>query len=118
MRQLKLFLAAGVASAVASARAQLSLEAFTPSFFPLKENADTTELFPMPPCGDFQLLEATIDQMQAAMENGTLTSQQLVLCYMQRTYQTQEYIRYMQPYPIKPKAPSCSPKPWMKYGTG
>lgn len=47
----------------------------------------------MLPCGQFTLEEATIDQMQQAMENGTLTSQQLVLCYMQRTYQTEEYIR-------------------------
>ncbi|KAK1703239.1 amidase signature domain-containing protein [Colletotrichum acutatum] len=30
--------------------------------------------------------------MQKAMENGILTSQQLVMCYMQRTFQTQEYI--------------------------
>ncbi|KAK8070423.1 amidase [Apiospora hydei] len=45
----------------------------------------------MPQCGGFQLEEATIDQMQAAMENGTLTSVQLVTCYMMRTYQTQEY---------------------------
>ncbi|KAF3766424.1 hypothetical protein M406DRAFT_60802 [Cryphonectria parasitica EP155] len=45
----------------------------------------------MGPCGSFQLEEATIDQMQAAMANGTLTSQQLVACYMTRTYQTNSY---------------------------
>nr|XP_036577411.1 amidase [Colletotrichum truncatum]KAF6784382.1 amidase [Colletotrichum truncatum] len=60
-----------------------------PSVFPLLDSAD---LFPMPLCGGFELHEATIDQMQAAMEAGTLTSQQLVACYLQRTYQTQEYI--------------------------
>ncbi|KAF7511729.1 hypothetical protein GJ744_003460 [Endocarpon pusillum] len=64
----------------------------TTSLFPLQENADTPALFPMPPCGHFNLEEATIDQMQQAISNGTLTSQQLALCYMQRTYQTQEYI--------------------------
>ncbi|WYZ40965.1 hypothetical protein EsH8_IV_001306 [Colletotrichum jinshuiense] len=63
-----------------------------PSVFPLLENVDSADLFPMPLCGSFDLHEATIDQMQAAMEAGTLTSQQLVACYMQRTYQTQEYI--------------------------
>ncbi|KAJ0275882.1 hypothetical protein COL940_008589 [Colletotrichum noveboracense] len=46
----------------------------------------------MPPCGNFILHEATIDQMKAAMEAGTVTSQQLVACYLQRTYQTQEYV--------------------------
>lgn len=61
------------------------------SLFPLEEYVDTTELFPMAPCGRFQLEEATIDQMQAAMGNGTLTSQQLVTCYMIRTYQTNSY---------------------------
>ncbi len=64
-----------------------------PSPFPLQGNADTPGLFPMPPCGSFTLEEATIDQMQQAMRKGTLTSQQLVLCYLQRTYQTEEYIR-------------------------
>lgn len=61
--------------------------------FPLQENVNTPALFPMPTCGHFNLEEATIDQMQQAMRNGTLTSQQLVLCYMQRTYQTEEYLR-------------------------
>lgn len=48
----------------------------------------------MPVCGGtFKLEEATIDQMQKAMQDGIMTSQQLVICYMQRTFQTQEYIR-------------------------
>ncbi|KAK3934228.1 amidase signature enzyme [Diplogelasinospora grovesii] len=64
----------------------------TPSLFPLQQNADSADLFPMPPCGSFHLEEATIDQMQEAMQNGTLTSQQLVTCYMLRVYQTDEYI--------------------------
>jgi amidase len=65
----------------------------TAALFPLQLNNGTPELFPMPPCGSFNLEEATIDQMQQAMEDGTLTSQGLVLCYLQRTYQTQEYIK-------------------------
>ncbi|OLN83389.1 putative amidase [Colletotrichum chlorophyti] len=68
-------------------------ELIVPSVFPLLDNANSADLFPMPPCGSFDLHEATIDEMQAAMEAGALTSQQLVACYLQRTYQTQEYIR-------------------------
>jgi amidase len=65
----------------------------TGPLFPLQQNANTPALFPMPPCGTFILEEATIDQMQQALGNGTLTSQQLVMCYMQRMYQTDEYIK-------------------------
>lgn len=63
--------------------------------FPLQENAGKSSLFPMPLCNGFKLEEATIDQMQAALKNGTLTSVQLVLCYMQRNYQTDDYIKYV-----------------------
>ncbi|KXH39077.1 amidase [Colletotrichum nymphaeae SA-01] len=63
-----------------------------PSVFPLLEDVGSADLFPMPLCGTFKLEEATIDEMQAALAAGTLTSQQLVGCYIQRTYQTQEYI--------------------------
>lgn len=63
-----------------------------PSLFPLEQYADTSGLFPMSPCGAFDLEEATIDQMQIAMANGRLTSQQLVMCYITRTYQTNSYI--------------------------
>ncbi|CAN8103693.1 unnamed protein product [Discula destructiva] len=62
------------------------------SLFPLEQYAGTAALFPMAPCGSFVLEEATIDQMQAAMAAGTLTSQQLVLCYITRSYQTNSYI--------------------------
>jgi hypothetical protein len=61
--------------------------------FPLQENAETPNLFPMPPCGTFILEEATIDQMQDAMSKGQVTSQQLVICYMQRIFQTNSYIK-------------------------
>jgi len=67
----------------------------TPPLQPMLENAGTVDLFPMPLCGDFELEEATIDELQTAMQRGKLTSQQLVLCYLQRTYQTQEYIKYV-----------------------
>ncbi|OCK99635.1 glutamyl-tRNA amidotransferase subunit A [Cenococcum geophilum 1.58] len=65
------------------------------SVFPLRQDADTTALFPMPSCYGFTLEEATIDQMQAAMSRGKLTSQQLVMCYMQRIYQTDQYINVL-----------------------
>ena len=65
------------------------------SVFPLQQDVDTTALFPMPSCYGFTLEEATIDQMQAAMSRGKLTSQQLVMCYMQRIYQTDQYIKYV-----------------------
>lgn len=64
---------------------------FTPSLIPLQENAGSEKLFPMPECFGFQLEEATIDEMQAAMKRGQLTSVQLVTCYMMRTFQTEEY---------------------------
>lgn len=62
------------------------------SIFPLEQYVGTVDLFPMAPCGTFVLEEATIDQMQEAMTNGTLTSLQLVMCYITRTYQTNSYI--------------------------
>ncbi|KAL2889099.1 putative amidase [Ceratocystis lukuohia] len=46
----------------------------------------------MLPCGEFFLEEATIDQMQEGLSNGTLTSVQLSNCYMLRIHQTQNYI--------------------------
>lgn len=82
---------AGLASATDQV-ASLHL-GLTPSLFPLEADADTTNLFPMEKCGGFELEEATIDQMQAAMANGTLTSVQLVVCYMIRNFQTDDYAK-------------------------
>jgi amidase len=62
-------------------------------FFPSLDHVNSTELFPMNRCGTFHLHEATIDQMQQAMKNGTLTSTQLVGCYLERAMQTQEYVK-------------------------
>ncbi|PHH60546.1 hypothetical protein CDD81_1551 [Ophiocordyceps australis] len=64
----------------------------SPDFIPLMERAGSPDLFPMPDCNGFKLEEATIAQMQEAMEKGMLTSVQLVHCYMTRTLQTQHYI--------------------------
>ncbi len=70
-----------------------TLEAPFPYYFPNVE--DPTALFPMLPCDGFTLEEATIDQLQDAMSNGRLTSSRLLLCYLQRIYQTDDYIKYV-----------------------
>ncbi|KAI5458739.1 amidase signature domain-containing protein [Mariannaea sp. PMI_226] len=62
------------------------------TLLPLQENAGSDNLFPMDDCFGFKLHEATIDQMQAAMKAGRITSVQLVTCYMTRTFQTQNYL--------------------------
>ncbi|KAK4198690.1 putative amidase [Triangularia verruculosa] len=47
----------------------------------------------MPLCGrGFRLEEATIDDMQRAIHNGTVTAVQLVECYAERAMQTDDYI--------------------------
>ena len=68
----------------------------TPSFFPLEQNQTpqgNPDLFPMSDCFGFKLEEASIDEMQAAMKSGKLTSVQLVTCYLMRNYQTASYIK-------------------------
>jgi amidase len=68
-----------------------------PYEFPVLENgplADSGQ-FPMPACHNFTLEEATIDQLQEALSKGTLTSVKLAQCYLQRIYQTDSYIRYV-----------------------
>lgn len=49
--------------------------------------------FPMPKCNGIALEEATVDQLQDAMSSGQLTSAQLAICYLQRMYQTDPYIK-------------------------
>lgn len=68
------------------------LEAPFPFEFPNKGNG--TDLFPMPKCNGIRLEEATIDQLQDAMNTGLLTTSQVVICYMQRIYQTDMYLEY------------------------
>ncbi|GJN84311.1 amidase family protein [Purpureocillium lilacinum] len=90
MRSLVVLTTAAVAAAAAgNVNGVFEL---TPSLTPLEENAGSPDLFPMPLCKGFKLEEATIDEMRKAMEKGTLTSVDLVHCYMVRTFQTQQYI--------------------------
>src|SRR5277367_6031173 len=71
------------------------LESPYPYYFPVLEPGAELDSgqFPMPLCHGFKLEEATIDQLQEAMEDGKLSSKKLVCCYLQRIYQTDFYIR-------------------------
>jgi amidase len=72
-----------------------TLQSPYPYDFPLLQNGSNGDngQFPMPLCNNFKLEEATIDQLQEELLSGRLTSVQIVLCYLQRIYQTDEYIR-------------------------
>ncbi|GME66156.1 amidase signature domain-containing protein [Neofusicoccum parvum] len=54
---------------------------------------DNADVFPMPLCSGFELEEATIDELQDALNSGALTSVEIVLCYLQRIQQTDAYLR-------------------------
>jgi hypothetical protein len=66
-----------------------------PFNFPVLQEgaASNSGQFPMPLCHGFKLEEATIDQLQDAMQDGKLSSKKLVECYLQRIYQVDFYIR-------------------------
>lgn len=82
------------AAATAAATCDQSIYKYTDTtFLPLQSNAGSPDLFPMPACNGFKLEEASIDQMQDAMKNGTLTSVDLTLCYLMRDAQTRQYLR-------------------------
>ncbi len=63
-----------------------------PYFFP-EQNASAAELFAMPKCCGIDIENASIDTLQSHLECGDLTSVQLLACYMQRAFQTGEYIK-------------------------
>ncbi|SMQ47979.1 unnamed protein product [Zymoseptoria tritici ST99CH_1A5] len=52
----------------------------------------TSDLFPMALCQGKKIEEASIDQLQSYLSNGDITSQQLAICYIQRIWQTDDYI--------------------------
>lgn len=72
-----------------------TLENPYPYDFPLLQNGPAADSgqFPMPLCHGFKLEEATIDKLQEELSSGRLTCVQIVLCYLRRVYQTDEYIR-------------------------
>lgn len=47
----------------------------------------------MPLCKGHKIEDATIDELQEFMTSGNLTTVQLVTCYIQRYYQTNQYIK-------------------------
>ena len=63
-----------------------------PYYFPPQDAAESAALFPMPACQGVTLEEATIDQLQSHMSNGTLTSVVLLKCYLRRVRQVDEYV--------------------------
>lgn len=76
-----------------------TLDSPYPHEFPVLPDGATIDSggqFPMPSCHGLILEEATIDQLQEALSKGQLTTVKLALCYLQRIYQTDGYIRYVQ----------------------
>jgi amidase len=73
-----------------------TVESPYPYDFPVLQNGSLADSgrFPMPLCHGFRLEEATIDQLQRELSRGRLTSVQLALCYLQRVYQADGYIRW------------------------
>lgn len=63
-----------------------------PYDFP-KIGTNGSDLFPMRPCHGFKLEEATIDEIQAALDSRKLTGVQLLECYYERIYQVQPYLK-------------------------
>ncbi|KAJ5310101.1 uncharacterized protein N7443_002562 [Penicillium atrosanguineum] len=49
-------------------------------------------LFPMRHCHGFKLEEASVDDIQERLTNGSFNSVQLLECYLDRIYQTQPYL--------------------------
>lgn len=75
--------------------ADQNLEFPYPYYFPLLQNGSDADSgqFPMPLCKGFKLEEATIDQLQTAMQHGQLTSVDIIHCYMKRIDQTDQFLR-------------------------
>lgn len=70
-----------------------------PYEFPPLGDANDLELnrFPMPLCDGVQLEETTIDLIQEAMSKGQLTTSRIINCYLQRIFQTDDYIKSVFP---------------------
>ncbi|RMZ02218.1 hypothetical protein D0862_06114 [Hortaea werneckii] len=62
-----------------------------PYDFP-QASSKSTGNFPMPACNGTIIEDATIDQLQQQLGEGTLTAQHLVKCYLRRIDQTNDYI--------------------------
>lgn len=64
------------------------------SDFSLSDRDNGSALFSMRPCRGHQLEEASIDELQALMASGSLSSVDLVSCYLDTVYQTSSYLKY------------------------
>ncbi|RMY90947.1 hypothetical protein D0861_03360 [Hortaea werneckii] len=73
-----------------SSSSQLSFDPYPYEFPPV--SSEWNGSFPMPQCNGTVIEDATIDQLQDYLGEGTLTAQQLVKCYLQRIDQTNDYI--------------------------
>jgi amidase len=56
-------------------------------------NASAAAWHAMPLCKGFSIEDVTIDGLQQYMASSNLSSVQLLSCYMQRYYQTNQYIK-------------------------
>ncbi|RMZ68629.1 amidase [Pyrenophora seminiperda CCB06] len=63
-----------------------------PYDFPPQDAVGTPALFPMRKCKKITLEEATIDQLQGYLNDGVLTSVELLKCYLNRAHQVDGYI--------------------------
>lgn len=88
-----LYIWPALSAIIASASVESQVFKQTPALFPLQQDVGTADLFPMTDCFGFKLEEASIDEMQRAMEKGKLNSVGLVTCYMTRAFQTEQYIK-------------------------
>lgn len=67
-------------------------------------DAAPAALFPMPDCHGITLEEATVDQLQAAMSAGSLSSLEILNCYLDRITQTNSYVKYAWRPPLTDQA--------------
>ena len=63
-----------------------------PYFFP-DQNAPPAHLFAMPPCHGVKIEDASIDALHSLLAAGTLSSVDLVTCYIERARQTGQYLK-------------------------
>ncbi|THY48746.1 amidase family protein [Aureobasidium pullulans] len=89
-------LAAAIALGLASARSfhnATNVQDYPEYGFPLLQDANNTDLlFPMPACHGYVIAEKSIEELQEYMTSGNLTSVQLTTCYLQRQFQTHDYL--------------------------
>ena len=68
-------------------------ERYTESPATSYNNVSASAWHAMPLCKGHKIEDATIDELQEFMTTGNLTTVQLVTCYIQRYYQTNQYIK-------------------------